>query len=350
MRHGWRAGLAACIGMCSLLTSQARAVDGIALTTHRPGGGDHGFGVAPSTFGQIVRHDIKDSRVVASRVIYPGKARAAFIDPSGERVVFIKLDGRLHVMKADGTGLKELARTRNRNASAVAWPAGDWVYYSEEGRAPKGTWGDEEKAEIPEKRSIRRVNVVSGEDEEVGAAPEKIWQLSMALASGKGNGRYAITNYLADLSQPGKAVNSRKLRCGVMVSPSGQYVTEVAESHADLNIWSWDMGTRLTEFRVNAWAGAAGDGRNYLYRPRWSANSDKWLVMTHGIDFGCTERSNAALYNWKEQIQIQLTHNPLDGQACDEGESFWVAGLPVDFSVIELEGKAPYTIELKSPK
>ncbi len=51
------------------------AVSGIALTTHRPGGGDHGFGVGPATFGEIVRHDIKDSRVVGSRVIYPGKAR-----------------------------------------------------------------------------------------------------------------------------------------------------------------------------------------------------------------------------------------------------------------------------------
>ena len=309
-----------------------------------------GFGVAPATFGEIVRHDIKDSRVVGSRVIYPGKARAAFIDPSGERVVFIKLDGRLHVMKADGSELKELARTRNRNASAVAWPAGDWVYYSEEGRAPKGVWDDEEKAETPEKRSIRRVNVVSGEDEEVGTAPDKIWQLSLALASGNGSGRYAIVNYLADLSQPDKAVNSRKLRCGTMVSPSGQYVTEVMESHADLRIWPWDLGSSLTEFHVNAWAGTGGDGRPHFYRPRWSANSDKWLVLTHGADFGCTKRSNAALYNWKERIQIQLTHNPLDGQACDEGESFWLAGLPIDFSVIEIEGKAPYTIELKSPK
>ncbi|MGB3086502.1 MAG: PKD domain-containing protein, partial [Phycisphaerae bacterium] len=329
---------------------KASAVSGIALTTHRPGGGDHGFGVAPQTFGEIVRHDIKDNRVVGSRVIYPGKARAAFIDPSGERVVFIKLDGRLHVMKADGTGLKELARTRNRNASAVAWPTGDWVYYSEEGTAPQGVWGDDEKADTPEKRSIRRVNVVSGEDEEVGAAPNKILQLSLALASGKGSGRYAITGHLADLSQPGKAVSSRNLHCGTMVSPSGQYVTEMAYSHADLVIWSWDLGTRMTEFHVNAWAGAAGDGRPHCMRPRWSANSDKWVVLTHGMDFGGTERSNAALYNWKEQIQIQLTHNPLDGQACDEGESFWVAGLPVDFSVIELEGKAPYTIELKSPK
>ena len=54
---------------------KASAVSGFALTTHRPGVGDHGFGVAPSTFGEIVRHDIKDNRVVGSRVIYPGKAR-----------------------------------------------------------------------------------------------------------------------------------------------------------------------------------------------------------------------------------------------------------------------------------
>jgi hypothetical protein len=252
-------------------------------------------------------------------------------------------------MKADGTGLKELARTRNRNASAVAWPAGDWVYYSEEGKAPRGCWGDDEKADTPEKRSIRRVNVVSGEDEEVGTAPDKIWQMSLALTSRKGSGRYAIVNYLADLSQPDKAVNSRNLLCGTMISPSGQYVTEVAETHADLRIWTWDLGTLMREFRVNAWAGAAGDGRNHCYRPRWSANSDNWVVMTHGMDFGATDRSTAALYNWKEQIQIQLTRNPLDGQACDEGESFWVAGLQVDFSVTALEGKAPYTIELESP-
>ena len=329
---------------------KASAVSGFALTTHRPGGGDDGFGVAPATFGEIMRHDIKDNRVVGSRVIYPGKARAAVIDPSGERVAFIKLDGRLHVMKADGTGLQELAKTRNRNASAVAWPAGDWVYYSEEGKAPQGRMSEEEKADTPQKRSIRRINVVSGEDEEVGAAPEKIWQLSLALTSGKGDGRYAISNYLSDLSQPGKAVNARPLSCGTMVSPSGQYVTEMMGSHADLSIWTWDLGTRLTDLRINALAGAAGDGRRYFYRPRWSANSDKWLVMTHGMNYGCTDSSNAVLYNWKEQIQIQLTRNPPDQGACDEGEAFWLAGLPVDFSVTELEGKAPYTIELKSPK
>ncbi|HUT59333.1 MAG TPA: hypothetical protein VNA25_15900 [Phycisphaerae bacterium] len=288
-RRGWQAGLAACIGVCRLLASQAGAVDGIALTTHRPVGGDHGFGVGPATFGEIVRHDIKDSRVVGSRVIYSGKARAAVIDPSGERVAFIKLDGRLQVMKVDGTDLKELARARNRNASAVAWPAGDWVYYSEEGLAPQGVHGEDQKAEIPAKRSIRRVNVVSGEDEELGAAPSSIWQLSLALASGKRSGRYAITGFLADLSQPGKEANSRKLHCGSSVSPSGQYVTEMADSHADLAIWTWDLGTRLAEFHVNAWAGAAGDGRLYFYRPRWSANSAKWVVMTQGMGFGATK-------------------------------------------------------------
>ena len=36
------------------------AVSGIALTTHRPGGSDHGFAVSPQTFVEIVRHDIKD--------------------------------------------------------------------------------------------------------------------------------------------------------------------------------------------------------------------------------------------------------------------------------------------------
>lgn len=36
----------ACAGKCF-------AVDGIATSTHRIGGGDHGFGVAPSMFGDL---------------------------------------------------------------------------------------------------------------------------------------------------------------------------------------------------------------------------------------------------------------------------------------------------------
>ena len=111
---------------------KASAVSGFALTTHRPGGRDSGFGVGPKTFGEIVRHDIKDNRVVGSRVIYPGMARAAVIDPSGERVAFIKLLGRLHVMKADGTGLKELARDAAGRISRIRYvlprhKAASWV-------------------------------------------------------------------------------------------------------------------------------------------------------------------------------------------------------------------------------
>jgi hypothetical protein len=72
------------VAVCCLLPSNrmvadaavtASAVTGIALTTHRPGGSDHGFGVASSTFGEIVCHDIKDNRVVGSRVISPSARR-----------------------------------------------------------------------------------------------------------------------------------------------------------------------------------------------------------------------------------------------------------------------------------
>ena len=67
-------------------------------------------------------------------------------------------------------------------------------------------------------------------------------------------------------------------------------------------------------------------GRVYFYRPRWAVNSDRWLVMTHGMDFGCTKQSNMALYNWRDGRQIQVPNNPLIGEACDEGEDFWLAG------------------------
>jgi len=338
------------LAFCTQAEGSSLAPDGIAISTHRASGGDHGFGVAPEIFGDIVRHDIKAGRVAKSTVIYQGRARGACINFAGDKVAFLKLDGHVCVMNMDGSSLRELANTKNRNASAIEWPGGDWVYYSEQGRSPDGVFNAREKDDTQDKRTIRRVNVLTGEDELAGVAAQGIWQLSLAANTTKTSGRFTVTGALLDFSDPGRKLNNRTLNCGTAVSMNGLYVTEMAHSHADLLIWDWSLGTLLRQFHVNEWAPTPGDGRVYLYRPRWAVNSDRWIVMTHGMDFGCTKQSNMALYNWRDGRQIQVTNNPLTGEACDEGEDFWLDGLASDLADGMLEGEAPFTVELKSDK
>ena len=328
----------------------AAGPDGIAVSTHRKGGGDHGFGVAPSIFADLVRHDIKEGRVAKSTVIYAGRARGARIGFAGDKVVFLKLDGRICVINVDGSGLRELSNTKNHNASAVDWPAGDWVYYSEEGSSPDGAWNEREKDDTPDKRTIRRVNVVSGEDELVGVVPQRIWQLSTTANATTTSGKFTVTGALLDFSNLGRKLNNRGLACGTAVSMNGLYVTEMADSHADIKVWDWDLRTLLKQFHVNEWAAKPSDGREFFYRPRWAVNSDKWIVMTQGNDFGCTTQTNMVLYNWHDGQQIQVTNNLLTGSECDEGEDFWLAGVASDFAIGGLEGEAPFTVELHSGK
>ena len=338
------------LAFCSQTEAASLAPDGIAISTHRADGGDHGFGVAPEIFGDLVRHDIKAGRVAKSTVIYQGRARGACINFAGDKVAFLKLDGHVCVMNMDGSNFRELTNTKNRNASGIEWPAGDWVYYSEQGSSPDGVFNALEKDDTPDKRTIRRVNVLTGEDELAAVAPRKIWQLSMAANTTKTSGRFTVTGALLDFSDPGRTLNTRELNCGTAVSMNGLYVTEMAHSHSDILIWDWSLGTLMRQFHVNEWAEAPHDGRMYFYRPRWAVNSDRWVVMTHGMDFGCTKKTNMVLYNWRDGRQIQVTSNPLAGSACDEGEDFWLAGLANDLADGLLEGEAPFTVELKSDK
>ena len=332
------------------------AADGIAVSTHRTGPStDQGFGVARSVFGSIVRHDIKNDRVAASTVIYAGKARGACISTTGDKVAFIRLDGRICVANVDGTGLKELGNARNRNASAIDWPAGDWVYYSVEGKSPDGLWDEREKADTPEKKTIRRVNVLTGGDEPVGMAPYPIWQLSTTLFAAKDSGKFTITSVLLDFSSPGQQLNTRKLDCGTAVSPSGSCVSEMRHTHADIRIWDWPLEKVICEFHVNEWQARGtppgrDDGRTFMYRPRWAANSDKWIVLTHGSDFAVAADCNTVLYNWKDSKQIQVTNNVLGGGQGDEGEDFWLAGEFNELGTGSYEGEAPFTVQLGSDK
>ncbi|NQT21250.1 MAG: hypothetical protein HQ592_16195 [Planctomycetes bacterium] len=199
---------------------RAYGADGIAISTHRAGGSDTGVGVHPSMFGQVVRHDIKDNRVAKRTVLYDGRAHSAVINQTGEKVAFVRLEGHIWLMNIDGSNLHELPNARNRNGSSLDWPAGDWIYYNEECRWPIGDWVRGE-TDSPMARTIRRVNAVTGEDEQVCVTNYPIWQISLSRNAGKGSGRFAISNRLLDFASPGNRLNKAALACGTTVSPSG---------------------------------------------------------------------------------------------------------------------------------
>jgi len=324
------------------------AADGIAISTHRIGEGDQGAGVGPSMFGDLIRHDIKDNRVVKSSVLYAGKARGAAINQTGDKVAFLKLDGPICVVNMDGTGLKGLKNAKNHNASAMDWPIGDWVYYSEEGETPDGVWNAKSKADTPDKRTIRRINVVTGEDELVGMTPFRIWQMSLTAYARKGSGKFAITKRLLDFSDPARTLNRHAVRCGTAVSPSGRHVSESVHGHCGFRIMNWDFDTEIRDFYINEWNPIDNDGRRYIYRPRWSVNSEKWIILTHGNNFCATSQTNMVLYNWMDGEQIQVTNNSAQGNENDEGEDFWLVGVSNELGIGFTEGEAPYTVELGS--
>ena len=137
MRSTWSA---LAIGAVIWCASAALAVDGIAVSARRGVDGDPCFGVGRMMFGDLVRHDITGGRTVKSTVIYKGKARAARISFKGDKVAFLKLDGRICVVNMDGRGFKELAKAKNHNGTAMDWPKGDWVYYTQPGPPPPGGW------------------------------------------------------------------------------------------------------------------------------------------------------------------------------------------------------------------
>ncbi|NQT20557.1 MAG: HEAT repeat domain-containing protein [Planctomycetes bacterium] len=327
-----------------ICANAAFAADGIAIATHREQRGDLCFGVGRMVFGDLVRHDIKDSRVVKSTVIYKGKARAACINFAGEKVAFLKLDGHVCVINIDGTGFKELTNSKSHNGSAMDWPMGDWVYYTQEARPPRGgfrqivdtdnkTWGQRVREQLRDQKTIRRINIQTGDDEWVAVTSGPIWQLYLTARATKSSGRYAITGGLFDFGRPRRRFNRRGLACGSGVSASGRFVCEVdpTKEHDYLRIWDWNLTGIIRLFKVNEWNLHNNDGRKYFYRPRWAVNSDDWVILTNGTDPNCGYQSNMVLYNWREKTQIQVTSNPLDTDENDEGEDFWLAGVPADF-------------------
>jgi hypothetical protein len=311
------------------------AIDGFAVSTHWVGASDGGMGI---NFGNIVRHDVKKNVLSKDTVLYAGMARCAVINQTGDLVAFIVQSDGIWVIGADGSDLQKLKNSRNGNGSWMDWPQGDWIYYTEEGMTPSGS-GDPATWDTTGKSSrLRRVNVLTGADEAVAMFGGKIriWEFGLEVHAQPNSGHFvctatdsldAQTAYVRqfDLSKPLVMINDRLRGCGSSISPSGKFFTLNQLDHVSVQILDWNRLVKKL-FTINQWVdSSASDKRTSWNRHRWSANSDRWVTLTQGMNYPTTVSTNQVLYDWVGEKQVQVTQNRVDVAGCDEGEDFWLS-------------------------
>jgi len=104
---------------------KASAVDGVAVSVHS--GNTHAFGWA---VGNIERFIITNNTPDAGIVVYNGgNARCVSISPSGNRIAFIRSDGKI-CMKANDATTQVTVLADIPNNAWLDWPVEGYVYYT----------------------------------------------------------------------------------------------------------------------------------------------------------------------------------------------------------------------------
>jgi hypothetical protein len=345
----------------------ARAVDGFLLSVHYDSAtlGPNQLGNIhdAATPGKLVRHDLKDDRVVASKVLYENDGVATVcLSPLGDRVAITKPSGMIAVLSVDGGVEAELVNFRGDEKpkadqpsyTALQWPASEgaqWIYYLD-GRNGGAN------------NSLRRVNVSTRQDELVvklnrGASggfaltPDATPRFGKFV---KRTDNYVIAIY--DLaSGDGDLFNCpRTGGCGESVSPDGGLLT--ANSGAHTSVALVDMaGNRQHEFRLSQWAGdpCRGVPREQLEWAwqsfRWSTNALNWISVTQGkLKLGSTHEiyfADAMLYDWIAERQLNVTQNTPG--SFDRAGGFWETGSKTAL-LGYFSGKAPLSVEFHDPR
>lgn len=257
------------------------------------------------------------------------KARNPVINLTGTQVAFFKCIGKsaayVTLMDIDGSNERDLAQlptTDGYNGKGyINWPAGDWIYYSRGGDKSDGS------------QELWRVNVESGVNESYATFDRQIWQTQMSADAQRmhitksGTDRYAVSLSPGSISLS----ESNKVGggCGAALSPSGLWRLNYNNAgHTDLTFVHWDTDEKQA-FNIpdyNAWSVTRkmaidckglditiGGGHNDA--PRFSANSDKWIVTGRGWpgkpNFGryssCSR--NQVLINWVDRIAVPTTRH-----------------------------------------
>jgi hypothetical protein len=354
----WTAGVITLL----VLAGRGRAVDGIVITTHYQS--DARVNIQDAMPGHLKRYDLKNDKVVASRVLY-GKdgVTSTCLSPFGDRVAFVKADGMIAVVSIDGgpeTDLVRFVDAKPKTYQAVTslqWPAaegGRWIYYLD------GRGGDR-------KNSLRRVHVNTRADELVvrfnrGAAGRFALSMDATPTSGhvvKRTDSSLLVIY--DLSRgDGDLYGCPHVTgCGESVSPDGSLFTANNPLHTTVALV--DMGGQPhSEFRLSQWDGDPVNPKRIKTRDqiewawqhfRWSVNAMNWIAVTQGkLRPGSTfevEFADAMLYDWVNHRQINVTYNRAG--SFDRVGGFWQTGANEGF-LGYFAGKAPLTVAVDVPQ
>jgi hypothetical protein len=338
------------------------AVDGILITARYQSDGI--VNIQDSMPGKLMRYDIKDSKVSASKVLYAKEGVTSMcLSPFGDRVAFTKADGMIAVMGLDGGPETDLVRFTGTEKpktfeaiTSLQWPAsegGRWIYYLD-GRG--GRTND-----------LRRVNVETKADELVIHFNRPVsgrFALSMDATPTNGHFVKRTDNLLLviyDLSKGDGDLFSapRYPGCGESISPDGSMFTANARMHTSVTLVDMSAQPRH-EFRLNQWEGDPVNPEKIVTRDqiewawqhfRWSVNSMNWIAATQGkLRPGSTfevQFADAVLYDWVNQQQINVTRNPAG--TFDRAGGFWQTGAKEGF-LGYFSGKAPFTVNVDDPR
>ena len=133
--------------------------------------------------------------------------------------------------------------------------------------------------------------------------------------------------------------------CGMSVSPDGAYI--VANNNGHNRCWIVDGSAHLkTSFGINQWSGPDNDRAHIWQFFRWSINSQgldrRHPRLRRQRPGPGPAMTNAVLYNWTEQRQIQVTRNTKG--SFDVAGGFWDANAPIDVALGLHFGEAPLTV------
>lgn len=323
-------------GLVLLTVASSMAVDGISVSTHWSGDNKNLYG----GYGDIVKHVIRDSRVVSNTVLYDGDARYPTINQSGTHVAFIKKSGKVSLIGIDGGAVTDLVDIPDATGY-LDWPTGSWVWYSKGGYSHSGS-AEVWKVNVDTRQTQR---VITWEKSGGSLVRQWNWSVSrdgsrMMIRCNDGDGNFNRDDYgdifwikvpsstpkdiiLGNGSSADRSQNFDG--CGVAMNPSGTVGCFFgSKGHGGLDFTNWWQSSRflaLSGSQLNSWGEDMGGSYN---RTRWSANSDKWVCVMSGWCCRGDGGSNQVLYNYIDHEQVAVTHNAAKSYQNDDAGDFWV--------------------------
>jgi hypothetical protein len=293
------------------LACQAHALDAVVVTTRFTR--DKPLSIHMPQYGNLVRHEIRDSKVVGATVIYDkGDAGMATLSPSGARVAFLRKDGAVMVLPIAGGEATKVAELQHFNETPlpsqaicpIYWPLGkdeSWLYFRDQ------------------PSELDRVQLTTGV-REVAVKFNRVIEMDLSRYADTGQGLvvgrpdesmvviYDLSRGTGDLYRDVATFNEEGA-CGLSISPEGTLIAANNGGHSKCRLID-PNGNKVGEFVLNQWAPVEQRPERMWQLFRWSNHPD-WLMVTQGgggsgqeMDF-----TNAVLLNYKSGQQIRVTDN-----------------------------------------